>query len=62
MLIDQLQALYKIGIPYSTIAKKVGADRSTISKFANGTGTVSFELDAKIQIAIEQLKEDITNV
>lgn len=61
MLRQRLKNLYNIGVPYATIARKVGVDNSHISRFANGKGNVSFLLEEKINEAIREFKEAVKN-
>lgn len=49
--------IQELGYPVSLVAKKIGCDPSTLTKWLKGTNNISNELEEKVKKELISLKE-----
>lgn len=59
---EELQKAINTGLPISVIAKKIGKDPSTLSKWLHGTRNVSNEIEIAVYNILLEIKEQWKNI
>lgn len=55
---EKIQKIISFGIPISVLAKKVGKDHSTISKWLHGQSQISIKLEQKLNTILEDMNRE----